>query len=155
MTAQLAPRSAGAVTRGRLTDEERRWRTVTGGELQRQITDLAELLGWSWLHIRPGLRANGRWYVPVEGPLGKGWPDLVLVRAGGYEEARIVFAELKRQIGDDLTDDQEHVIHVLRTLSDDVLRLSDAPHRSIEVHVWRPSDLRDPIESSPIYEVLR
>jgi hypothetical protein len=139
---RVAPRSAGA-GRHRLTDVERAERKVSGGDLQRQITDLATMFGWAWLHIRPGLRANGRWYVPVEGLLGKGWPDLTLVRGG-----RLVFAELKRQTDDAITPEQDFVLGLLRLLD-------YRPEPSIEVHIWRPSDLRDPIETSPIYEVLR
>lgn len=53
-----------------------------------QITKLAEILGWRWVHFRPAQTAHG-WRTPVQGPLGAGWPDLVLVRE------RLVFAELK------------------------------------------------------------
>lgn len=139
-----------------LTDVERAERKVTEAEFQRQVTDLAELHGWSWVHFRAGIQANGRWHVPVEGPLGAGWPDLVLVRARGRDR-RILFAELKRQLGH-LTPDQERVRQLLIEvgLSFGALPSADGVTRMLVDHfVWRPSDLRDPIESSAIYEVLR
>lgn len=146
---QATIRAAG--TRGRLTDEERRWRSVKEAELQRQVTDLAELLGWSWVHFRAGMRANGRWQVAVEGPLGKGWPDLVLVRK---RDRRLIFAELKRQL-EQVSDDQERVLEALGATAGglDLRGLTNGPH--VQTFVWRPSDLRDPIETSPVYEVLR
>ena len=55
----------------RLTDAQRRDRAMTGAQLQEAITKTATILGWQWLHIRPGLRSNGRWYVPVEGDVLK------------------------------------------------------------------------------------
>lgn len=151
--AQLTARSAGAVTRGRLTDEERRWRTVKEAELQRQITDLASVLGWSWVHFRAGMRANGRWEVAVEGPLGKGWPDLVLVRE---RDRRLIFAELKREL-EQPTEDQVAVLGLLTQLQYWVHRSVDGQEVGprTEVFVWRPSDLAEPIVTSRIYEVLR
>lgn len=152
---RITPRSAAAAlaprpTRGRLTDVERAERALTEAEFQHQVTDLAEALGWSWIHFRPGLRANGRWYVPVEGPLGKGWPDLVLARARGRDR-RIVFAELKRELGQP-TPEQLEVRGLLLEIG---LATWAAGRPAVDHHVWRPSDLRDPIESSRIYEVLR
>jgi hypothetical protein len=111
----------------RLTDAQRADREVTGGELQGLVTELAEMYGWSWFHVRPGLRANGRWYVPVEGPLGEGWPDLTLIRD---RDQRTMFVELKRELGDDLRPGQRFVLELLGA----------AGH---EVHVWRPSDLTE------------
>jgi hypothetical protein len=150
MTASIAPRPAGAVTRGRLTDVERAERAVKEADLQRQVTDLASVLGWSWVHFRAGLRANGRWQVAVEGPLGKGWPDLVLVRE---RDRRLIFAELKREL-EQPSDDQAAVLEALGAAAGlDLRGLTDGPH--VQTFVWRPSDLRDPIESSRIYEALR
>jgi hypothetical protein len=67
----------------------------------------------------------------VSGPLGKGWPDLTLVR---IRDRRLVFAELKRD-GAKATADQAAVLAALGTAA--------------ECHVWRPADLE------AIAEVLR
>lgn len=82
------------------------------------VTTAAAQAGWQWLHIgRVGKhRANG-----AKGTLGKGWPDLVLVRPG-----RLVFAELKMD-GEWLKAEQAEVMEHL-------------VNASAEYHVWRPSD---------------
>lgn len=51
---------------------------ISEAELMRLITDACELLGWQWMHLRPGRTAHG-WRTPVSGPLGAGFPDLFLV----------------------------------------------------------------------------
>jgi hypothetical protein len=107
---------------------------------QRQVTDLAALLGWEHVHFRPAQTAKG-WRTPVSGTLGAGFVDLVLVRA---KDHRLIFAELKAEKGR-LTYEQDRVLDVLRSLTTDQY---GAP-TSIEVHVWRPSDLDE------IAEVLR
>jgi hypothetical protein len=143
----------------RLTDVERAERAMSERDFQRQVTDLAELLGWMWCHWRALRNGRGIWQVPVEGPLGKGWPDLTLVRA---RDRRLIFAELKREL-EHLSPDQVDVINALRELDvprgrDAASALVMAPFQlapRIDVAVWRPSDLRDPIETSRIYEVLR
>jgi hypothetical protein len=85
---------------------------------QRRLTDLAEELGWEWMHIgRVGKYvANG-----AKGTLGSGWPDLTLLRG-----SRLLFVELKAQQGPGLTVTQKLVLG----------RLSMAA----EAYVWRPSD---------------
>lgn len=122
-------------------------------DFQRQVTDLGEVLGWDWAHFRPAQTARG-WRTPVSGTIGEGWVDLVLVRA---RDRRLVFAELKSDRGA-VSPRQMAVLDILRSLA-----CPDAPrhgfvgmtHAEVEVHVWRPSDLRDPIETSRIYSVLR
>ena len=148
---RLAPRSAGAVTRGRLTDEERRWRAMSEDDLQTAITDLAVVFGWHWLHVGK-LRTKYGWRTPTRGTLAA-WPDLTLVRE---RDRRLIFAELKREL-EPVKPEQEAVLDVLGAL-----QWSGAPlvggagwSPSIEVAVWRPSDLADPIETSRIYEALR
>jgi hypothetical protein len=64
--------------------------------------------------------SQGIWRTPTFGPLGKGWPDLVLIRGD-----RMIMAELKSQKGV-LTSEQKEV-H---------LQLMDI----CRVYVWRPSD---------------
>jgi len=93
-----------------------------------QVTQAAELLGWSWAHFRPAMTSRG-WRTPVSGPMGAGFPDLILCRGD-----RLVLAELKSQDGR-LTPAQRDVLDVLRP--------------AVEVHVWRPSDL------PAVLEVLR
>ncbi len=134
--------------RRRLTDHERELRAVSERDFQRQVCDLAELLGWTWCHWRPLRNGRGIWQVPVEGPLGKGWPDLTLVRV---RDRRLVFAELKRET----EDPKPEQLAVLETLRDLAGESSDTLTTCIEVHVFRPSDLADPVEQSRIYRVLR
>jgi hypothetical protein len=89
---------------------------LTEAEFQRQVTNLAERLGWQWMHIgRTGKYvSNG-----AKGTLGKGWPDLVLVRG------RVLFVELKRDRELPTAAQQEVLMY-----------LSLAGQ---ETHVWRPS----------------
>ncbi len=101
---------------------------ITEREFQRQVTDAAELFGWSWVAWRPAMTAKG-WRTPVSGPLGKGWPDLTLVR-----DDRLIFAELKSQDGR-LTPAQRDVLDLLG--------------RAVPVYTWRPTDL------PAVLEVLR
>jgi len=91
---------------------------------QRQLVDLAAILGYHWLHVRPGIRQSGAWSVPVSGTLGVGWPDLVLVRE---RDRRIVFVELKAP-GGKLTADQQRVLGILRAAG-------------AEVYTWWPADI--------------
>ena len=86
---------------------------ITEPDLMVAVTDLAALLGWTWVHHRPAQTQHG-WRTPISGPLGKGWPDLVLVR---IRDRRVVFAELKAQAGS-LTAEQKSV---LETLADAVV----------------------------------
>lgn len=137
--------------RRRLTDEERGFHDLREADFQRQVTDLAEVLGWTWVHWRPLRNSRGIWQVPVEGPLGKGWPDLTLVRV---RDRRLVFAELKRENADP-EPEQVAVLETLSALRRGVEDLIEIGSTSVEVYIWRPSDLGEPIESSRIYQVLR
>lgn len=98
-----------------------------------QVTTLAELLGWQWVHFRPAKTAHG-WRTPVSGPLGKGWPDLVLTRP-----RRLVFAELKSATGQ--TDTAQ--AYVLEALRRNLVPPAPFPgvHGPVCVHVWQPVDL--------------
>lgn len=84
-----------------------------------QVLELATLLGWHAAHFRPAQTARG-WRTPVQGDLGKGFPDLVLVRG-----ARLVFAELKGDKGK-VTPEQADVLAVFSYAA--------------ETYVWRPRD---------------
>lgn len=94
-------------------------------EFQKQVTDLAELLGYVWVHFRPARTAHG-WATPVSGPLGKGWPDLILVRE---RDGRRLAVELKSDKGAPSLEQLE----VLR-----VLKAS-----GFETYLWRPTDFDD------------
>lgn len=108
----------------RLTEAQRADRRLTGTDLQRQITDLAEVFGWRWMHIRPARTEQG-WRTPISGPLGKGWPDLVLVNP---MRGRTLAVEVKRELGDDPSPDQVYVHTMLE-------------EAGWSVQVWRPSDM--------------
>ncbi len=86
---------------------------VTERDWQRQVLDLADLLGWKCYHT---------WLSARSCP---GFPDLVLVRSG-----RILFAELKSARGK-VTPAQEEWLQILGTVE------------NVEVYVWRPDDLED------------
>lgn len=98
---------------------------MTEAEFQRQVTEVAELLGWSWAHFRPAQTARG-WRTPVSGPLGQGWPDLMLVRARDH---RFMLVELKADKGK-LSSHQASVHEALLAAG-------------MPVHVWRPGDFND------------
>jgi len=90
---------------------------LSEAEFQQQVTRLAENLGWHWMHVKTTGKGQ---HFPIRGTLGKGWPDLVLVKDG-----RLIFAELKNQRGD-LTETQQKVLHLLG-------------YTGAEIYVWRPS----------------
>ncbi len=99
---------------------------LTEAQFQKQVTDLATRLGWSWLHVERMGNESGRWRTPVSGPLGKGWPDLVLIR-----KSSLIFAELKAQRGL-LTEPQRAVAAIL--------------NQTHSYYVWRPSDFNQIVE---------
>lgn len=84
---------------------------LTEREFQRQVLDLAAILGWAVYH--PML---SKWSE-------RGWPDLAMVRP-----PRFILAELKRETGK-TTPHQDHWLGMLGACP------------GIEVHLWRPSDL--------------
>lgn len=94
--------------------------TLTERDFQRQVTELAELRGWEYLHLRPARTADS-WRTPVQGSLGKGWPDLVLARG-----SEVLAVELKSDRAKP-TPEQVRVLSVLE-------------HAGIRCAVWRPAD---------------
>jgi VRR-NUC domain len=109
---------------------------LTETEFQRQVTDLAEILGWQWVHFRPAQTSRG-WRTPVSGPLGKGWPDLVLVRE---RDRRLLFIELKAGKGK-TTPEQNRVFEALYWLQTEGCFASDGTRLGgtrIAVHRWWP-----------------
>jgi hypothetical protein len=91
---------------------------ILEADFQKAVTDALTILGWRWIHYRPGRSSRG-WRTPLSG--AKGFPDVVAVRGD-----RVVFIELKSETGR-LTDDQ----------ADWLLALGQA---GAEVHCWRPAD---------------
>lgn len=71
---------------------------------QRFVTDYAESLGWQWLHIG---RTGKYQKVAAKGTLGKGWPDLLLIKGD-----RILAVECKGQDGK-LSEEQKRVLSIL------------------------------------------
>lgn len=86
-----------------------------------QVTDYAQLRGWEYMHIQPGLTERGRYRTPVQGTLGPGWPDLILVRGNS-----LMAVELKTD-RTYLTAIQKRIMQTLEAAV-------------IECHVWRPRD---------------
>lgn len=91
-------------------------------QFQVAVQELASMKGWRWMHIQKALNDRGYWRTPITGQLGKGWPDLVLVRNG-----RLIFVELKAN-GKQPTGIQSEVLGVLTAVP------------CVEVYVWRPVD---------------
>jgi len=133
----------------RLTDQDRRDRAIPEAALQASIVETGAYLGWHAVHWRPMQNRRGVWQVPFEGRLGKGWPDLTMVQP---ERGRLIFAELKREVGL-LSQDQETVLDLLRQLAGP-RDVGGIVVPTVEVYVWRPSDIRDPIEQSAVFAVL-
>lgn len=95
--------------------------TETEAQFQKRVTDAAELFGWAWMHIvRCPTNRGTSWRTPTIGPLGAGWPDLVLVKGPD-----LLFVELKGEKG---------TVSPAQALSLSVLN-------SVGVcYVWRPDD---------------
>ena len=115
----MTRRSNAATALGSLVSE-RDW--------QRQLVELAETLGYQYLHVRPAMRQSGRWSTPISGGLGVGWPDIALARGPrGERPGRFLLVECKAE-GSYLKPPQRAVHELLRAAG-------------VEVHTWRPSDL--------------
>jgi len=95
---------------------------LTEAAFMQQVCELAEIRGWVWVHFRPAKTEHG-WRTPVSGPLGKGWPDLMLART---RDRRIIFAELKRD-GQTASVEQDVVLAVLEAAG-------------AMAYIWRPRD---------------
>jgi len=82
---------------------------MTEAELQQNIIELANLLGWRAAHFRPALcKVGGRMvYRTAVSGQGKGFPDLVLARSG-----RVLFIEVKSSKGR-LSPEQQEWLDVL------------------------------------------
>lgn len=98
---------------------------LTEAQWMQQVTDLASKLGWSWLHLRPGMTRDS-WRTPISGPLGKGFPDLLLARP---RDMRLLAVELKRD-GAKASDEQLLVLEILS-------------QSGMETAVWTPSQFEE------------
>lgn len=97
---------------------------VSEAEFQKAVIDAAHFNGWTVAHFRTALTASGRHITPVAAD-GKGFPDLVLVKAG----VGVMFRELKKDSGKVAVDQQAWL---------NVLQGSGA-----DADVWRPRDWPD------------
>lgn len=103
---------------------------TTERAFQAQVTQLAEIRGWAWFHVRPARVAGDEWRTATAGSLGPGWPDLTLVRA---RDRRLIFAELKGSPRTPTTDQQLAVLEYLAAAGQDVrLWISPADWPEIE-----------------------
>lgn len=107
-------------------------RPISEKEFQRQVVDLARVLGWATGELADGSLAGLIYHPQLSKWSERGWPDLALARR---RDGRFLLAELKAERGQ-LSLRQTQVIDLLKACG-------------LTVHVWRPSD----IES--IAEVLR
>lgn len=106
---------------GRLTEEERADRRMTEAQLNSRVFYRARKFGWRVVRVqRASVGPDGTWRTPSI----KGFPDLVLVRAG----TPVLYRELKRELGR-LEPEQREWIELLQAAGADA-------------EVWRPSDLR-------------
>lgn len=105
--------------------------TISETAWQETVIEAAHLHGWLVAHFRPVRiqREDGSVYyaTPVAAD-GKGWPDLVLVRAGHAP----IYVELKTDVGT-LSPEQKMWARALRA--------ADADYR-----IWRPGDSWEAIE---------
>lgn len=94
----------------------------TEAQFQETVQELATSLGWKWMHVEKVANNRGYWRTPIRGMLGKGFPDLLMVRG-----TRMLAAELKGHRGR-YSASQEEVLGWLSAVG------------FIEVHRWKPDD---------------
>lgn len=101
------------------------WAKPTEAAFMAQVTQLATLRGWLWVHVRPGMTRDS-WRTPISGPLGKGMADLMLFQPVKH---RILFAELKRDAAAKRATPPEQVTF-----------LGLAGEAGAEAFLWEPGD---------------
>jgi hypothetical protein len=96
-------------------------KTISEAEFTRQILQLAALLGWRTLHVRPGRTLSG-WKTCVQGD-GAGFPDVLMIhRVSG----KLLVAELKANHGQ-LSAEQSEWLEQFRAAG-------------VAAYCWRPKD---------------
>ena len=106
-----------AAKRPRLSEEQRRYASVSERDWQQQVRDAAVLHGWKVHCVYDSRRSP------------EGWPDLFMVRVdwNSPEKGRLLAAELKSERGKVTTQQEEW--------------LSWLEESGVEVYVWRPHDI--------------
>jgi len=94
--------------------------TVSEAAFADVVENLLTLHGWRWIHYEPAIRQSGLWATPLRG--ARGFPDYFAIRDG-----RIIIAEIKRENG-----------RLSRAQTEWIAELERS---SVEVYVWRPSDV--------------
>lgn len=97
---------------------------MSEADFQRSVCELARIYHWDYLHVRKSMGRRGGaagWQTTTN---VKGWPDLLLWKAG----CGVIAAELKSDTGR-TTLEQDRVLASLRASG------------AVEAVVWRPSDL--------------
>lgn len=97
----------------KLTPQEQAWRAVTERDYQKQIADLADMYGWTWVHFRDSRRQVGP-HTFVGDEQAAGWPDLFLARP-----PELVAIEVKKELGK-TTPAQEKWLEILGACGVDV-----------------------------------
>lgn len=77
----------------RLSDEQKKFRLLSEKQYQKQITDLASIYGWRWVHFADS-RKQVKPGVFVGDKESAGFPDLLLLRP-----PEMVVVEVKRETG--------------------------------------------------------
>lgn len=96
---------------------------LTEADFQRQVVELAHILGWRVLHVRRSIGRRGGQQAHQTTTSIKGWPDLLLFHPDRGEH---FVAELKSEKG--------------RLRPEQVEVLADLRASGVECHVWRPSN---------------
>lgn len=116
-----------------------------------QVEDLLKIYGWRWTHFRPAWSNKG-YRTPIKGH--KGFPDYCAVRP-----PRLLFAELKDEYSkptpeqDGWLDDLRECVRVITLEPIDVRTGRSYKGKdygklvpSLEVYLWRPSQIKDIME---------
>ena len=99
---------------------------ISEAEWQKQVIELAHLLGWRVAHFRTAMNARGHHMTPVAAD-GAGFPDLILVRD------RVIVAELKTRTG--------------KTSAAQDAWLAAFTAAGISAYCWRPADTHEIIDT--------
>lgn len=93
---------------------------VSEAHFQEQVTQLARLLHWRWLHVRRSIGKGNRWQTTTN---VVGWPDLLLWHETQH---RTLAVELKSATG--------------TATPEQIDTLASLEQAGVETHIWRPTD---------------